>query len=72
MSNDICWVKAHQSHPDAPWNQPDADDLTFDFEVTIQLVVRAVDRHDAVNIAESLIKPSAELLDVESIQVMEI
>jgi len=25
-----------------------------------------------VNIAESLIKPSAELLDVESIQVMEI
>lgn len=72
MSNETCWVEAHKSHPDAPWNQPDADDLTFEFEVTIRLVVRAVDRHDAVNIAESLIKPSAELLDVESIQVMEI
>ncbi len=72
MSSNVCWVEAHKGHPDAPWNQPDADDLTFEFAVTVELVVRAVDMDDAVNIAESLIKPSAELLDVESIQAMEI
>lgn len=72
MSNDICWVEAHKSHPDAPWNQPDAGDLTFEFAVTVDLVVRAVDRHDAVNIAESLIKPSPELIDTEMMQVMEL
>lgn len=72
MSNDVCWVEAHKGHPDAPWNQPDADDLTFEFEVTVSMVVKARDKDDARWLVESLIKPSPDLLDIENVEVEEI
>ena len=72
MSNDICWVKAHQSHPDAPWNQPDADDLTFEFEVNMSFTVWARDKDDAQWLVETLIKPSSDLIDTEITGIMEI
>ena len=72
MSNDICWVEAHKGHPDAPWNQPDADDLTFEFEVNMSFTVRARDKDDAQWLVETLIKPSPDLLDTEITGIMEI
>lgn len=72
MSNDICWVEAHKSHPDAPWNQPDADDLTFEFEVNMSFTVRARDKDDAQWLVETLVKPSPDLIDTEITGIMEI
>ena len=72
MSDDICWVEAHKGHPDAPWNQPDADDLTFEFEVNVSFTVRARDKDDAQWLVETLIKPSPDLLDTEITEIMEI
>ena len=72
MSNDICWVEAHKGHPDAPWNQPDADDLTFEFEVNMRFTVRARDKDDAQWLVETLIKPSPDLIDTEITGIMEI
>ena len=72
MSDDICWVEAHKGHPDAPWNQPDADDLTFEFEVNMSFTVRARDKDDAQWLVETLIKPSPDLLDTEITGIMEI
>jgi hypothetical protein len=72
MSDDICWVEAHKGHPDAPWNQPDADDLTFEFEVNMSFTVRARDKDDAQWLVETLIKPSPDLIDTEITGIMEI
>ena len=72
MSEDICWVEAHKGHPDAPWNQPDDDDLPFEFEVNMSLTVRARDKDDAQWLVETLIKPSPDLLDTEITGIMEI
>jgi hypothetical protein len=72
MSEDICWVHAHRSHPDAPWNQPDDDDLTFEFEVNMSFTVWARDKDDAQWLVETLIKPSPDLIDTEITGIMEI
>ncbi len=72
MSDDICWVEAHKGHPDAPWNQPDADDLTFEFEVNMSFTVRARDKDDAQWLVETLVKPSPDLIDTEITGIMEI